>query len=364
MRLDEICRALEELAPLQYQESYDNSGLQAGNPEMPVTGALVCIDITPEIINEAENKGLNLIVSHHPLIFQPLKSINANSATGKMLYTAIHRNIALYAAHTNLDAISEGVNKKIADKIGLEDLRILSPAKGKLCKIATFVPHAQADQVRQAMFDSGAGHIGNYDHCSYNLSGQGTFRANESANPFTGQIGKSHTEEEIRIETIVPLHARTRVIAAMKAAHPYEEVAFDVYPLDNEHPQAGSGMIGNLHEPMQETDFLLEIKHRFGCGCVRHSRLRGKPIQRVALCGGSGSFLIREALRAGADIFVTGDLKYHQYFDTDSRMILADIGHYESEQFTKELIGDYLTKNFPTFAVHLSNVNTNPINYL
>jgi len=363
MKLKEIAAFFEKLAPLQYQESYDNSGLQVGNPGQEITGALVTFDITDEVIDEAIRKNINLVIGHHPLIFGGLKSITGKNMTERVVLKAIKNDIAIYAAHTNFDVIKNGVNGKICQTIGLENLKILDPVSGKLKKLVVFVPHDHAEKVRSALFESGAGGIGNYDSCSYNLEGNGTFKGNEETNPFTGAKGELHTEPETRIETIFPEHLKGSVISSMIQAHPYEEVAYDIYPLDNKYNQFGMGMTGELLKPMNETEFLTHLKKSFNSDVIRHTTLLDKPVKKVAVCGGAGSFLLNKAISAKADVFVSADFKYHQFFDADSKILITDIGHYESEQYTREAFYDLIIKNFPKFAVHLSEINTNPIKY-
>ncbi len=364
MRLNEITASLERLAPLLYQESYDNAGLQVGNPSMEITGVLVTIDVTEEVLDEAIEKGLNLVVSHHPLIFGGLSSLTGKTMVERAVMKAIRHDIAVYTAHTNIDVVRQGVNGKICEVIGLKNCRILEPVAGRLKKLVVFVPEAHAEKVRQALFDGGAGMIGNYDSCSYNLEGTGSFRGGEATNPFAGEKGKLHFEREIRIETIFPDHEKGRVISAMLAAHPYEEVAYDIYPLENKYQEVGMGMIGELNEKIGEREFLSLLKKKFGTGIIRHSGLLGKQIKRVAVCGGAGSNLLRKAIAERADVFVSSDFKYHQFFEAEKKIVVADIGHFESEQYTRELFYDILNKNFPKFAVHLSDVITNPIKYL
>ncbi len=359
----EITGALEALAPLSFQESYDNSGLQVGDPESEVTGILITLDATEEVIDEAADLGFNLVVSHHPVIFGGLKSVTGRTAPERIVAKAIRQEIAIYSGHTNFDAIAGGVNQKMAGRLGLTGLRILDPLKGRLKKLAVFVPHDHMEQVRTAMFDAGAGHIGGYDSCSFNLEGSGTFRGSQGTDPFVGKPGEMHREAETRVETIVPEHLLGRVLKAMVAAHPYEEVAYDVYPLENETHGAGMGMTGELEDAMDEEVFLNFVKERFGVAVIRHSVLLGKPVKRVAFCGGAGSFLLAKAIRSGADVFITGDLKYHQFFDAEGKIVLMDIGHFESEQFTRDLFYDLLMKNFPKFAIRLSETDTNPIKY-
>jgi dinuclear metal center YbgI/SA1388 family protein len=361
--IGEIARYLESLAPLDLQESYDNSGLQTGDPSLQVHAALVTLDVTEEVIDEASEKGANLIIAHHPVIFNGLKRVTGRNSIERIIIKAIRNNIAIYAAHTNLDSVAGGVNSMIAKKLGLSNLRILQPTSNVLRKLVTFVPVAQLDKVRQAIFEAGAGHIGNYDQCSFNTEGQGTFRGNETSNPFAGEKGVFHTEQEIRIETIFPGWLENNIIDALLKAHPYEEVAYDIYPLENRFDKAGMGITGILPQPVPDNDFLNFLKEVFRVPVIRHSKLPGRNIEKVAVCGGAGAFLLKEAISAEADIFITGDVKYHQFFDTENKIILADVGHYESEQYTKELIIELLTKKFSTFALHLSEVRTNPVYY-
>jgi dinuclear metal center YbgI/SA1388 family protein len=362
-KLKEIIAALEEAAPLSLQESYDNSGLQVGDPAMKVSGILITLDVTEEVLAEAEKLGFNLVVSHHPVIFKGLKSITGKNAPERLVRTAIRKELAIYSGHTNFDAVAGGVNTYMANRLGLVEQEILETADGQLKKLVVFVPHKHLEQVRKAMFDAGAGHIGAYDSCSFNLEGKGTFRASSDSNPYVGETGKLHQEPETRLETIVPVHLLGKVLQAMTAAHPYEEVAYDIYPLENTDFRKGMGMVGRLKDPMDEIDFLGHVKDRFQTGVIRHSALRGKQVEKVALCGGAGSFLLSRAIASGADVFLTGDVKYHQFFDTEGRIVILDIGHFESEQFTRELFYDLLMKKFPKFAIRLSETETNPIKY-
>ena len=364
MKLSEIISVIESFAPLAYQEAYDNAGLLLGSENMEIKKALITIDVTEEVINEAINVKANLIISHHPVIFNEIKKITGKTYTERIIIKAIKDNMAIYAAHTNLDNVKEGVNYKICQKLDLDNLRILSPVKGELRKIVTFVPLDHADKVRLAIFNAGAGQIGNYEQCSYNLEGFGTFKGSEETNPYAGEKGKLHIEKEIRIETIFPKAIQQKVVSAMIAAHPYEEVAYDIYPLDNSYANAGMGMIGELEKDTNELTFLKKIKSVFDIKTLKHTKLRNKNIKKVAVCGGSGSFLIKDAISVDADIFITGDIKYHQFFDAYDNILIADVGHYESEQFTKEIFYELLKKKLPKFALHLSKVKTNPINYL
>jgi dinuclear metal center YbgI/SA1388 family protein len=364
MKIIEITKALESFAPLFLQESYDNAGLIIGDPETEIDNALISLDVTDEVIEEAISMKCGLVISHHPLIFKGLKRLNANSPIERMVTKCIKHDIAVYAAHTNLDNVQQGVNKIICEKIGLENVRVLEPKAGLLRKLVTFCPDEHAQKVLSAIFEAGAGHIGNYDSCSFNVSGKGSFRALEDANPFVGNVNAMHFENEQRIETIFPVYLQNKILNALFAAHPYEEVAYDVYPLENDFNKTGAGMIGKLPSAEPAADFLLRMKHVFDVQCLRHTRLTKDNVQTVAVCGGSGSFLTGKAIAAGADVFVTGDVKYHEFFDADGKILLADLGHYESEQFTCELIKSILLEKFPNFAALISAVNTNPVSYL
>lgn len=364
MVVRDVSAWLEQLAPLSYQESYDNSGLIIGNSEMPVKGILVTLDVTPEVIDEACDKGLNMVVSHHPLIFSGLKRITGKSYVEKAIIKALKNDIAVYAAHTNLDSIKGGVNTRIGELLRLSNLRFLQPLEGELVKLVTFVPKADAEKVRNAMFEAGAGNVGNYDCCSYNIEGQGTFRGGPDTNPYVGKKGEVHFELETRIEVITPKANLSRVINSMVSSHPYEEVAYDVFPILNKYSGAGAGMIGDLKSSFSESDFLKMVKKVFRVPTIRHTSFTGRDVKKVAYCGGSGASLIKAALAANADVFITADVKYHQFFDAESKILIADIGHFESEQFTVDVFYEYLSKNFPKFAVLKSEVKTNPINYI
>jgi dinuclear metal center YbgI/SA1388 family protein len=362
--INEVISSLEKLAPPALQESYDNSGLLISNAKNKVTGALICIDVTEEIIDEAARRKCNLVISHHPLIFSSLKRITGKNYVERSVIKAIEKGIAVYAIHTNLDNVAHGVNQKIAKKLGLADVQILRPQPGRLKKLVTFCPLKNSEKVRQVLFDAGAGRIGNYDECSFNMEGTGTFRGSENTNPYVGKKGVQHREQEERIETIFESHLQNKIIAALLSAHPYEGVAYDIYPLDNLHPNIGAGLAGNLKKPMSEMAFLKMVKRSMKAGSLRYTKLLGKNVSRVAVCGGSGSFLLEDAVRNNADVFVTADFKYHQFFDAERKIVIADIGHYESEQFTTEIIRDFLNGNFSTFAVRLAETGTNPVRYL
>lgn len=363
MLVKDIINHLEAKAPLSLQESYDNAGLLTGNPDWECTGILCSLDATEAVIKEAVKRGCNLVIAHHPIIFGGLKKITGRNYVEKTVITAIKHDIAIYAIHTNLDNIMGGVNDRIADKLGLINRQILLPKAGQLMKLYTFVPHAQADQVRNALFEAGAGHIGEYSEASFNINGTGTFKGSDQTNPFAGKPGVRHLEPETKIEMIFPVYLKSRVITALLASHPYEEVAYDIVTLTNDFQSVGSGLTGELPEPMDETGFLYMLKTSFELSVIRHTPLLGKKIGKVAVCGGSGSFLTPKAIVAGADIYVTADIKYHEFFDANNRIVLADIGHWESEQFTTGLLIEILQAKFPTFAVLKSEVKTNPVNY-
>jgi len=364
MKIQSIINCLERFAPLGLQEDYDNSGLLIGNKNKDIQKALIALDITEEVLQEAIENQCELIISHHPLIFKGIKKLNGNNMVERLVIRAIQADIAIYAIHTNLDNVHQGVNAMLGQKLGLTDLKILSSKPSGLKKLVTFCPLEQAEKVRNAIFNAGAGHIGKYDNCSYNISGEGSFRALEGANPFVGKMGEIHFEKEVRIETIVPEHILNQVVATMIEAHPYEEVAYDIYPLENPNNNAGAGMIGTLTKEVSAKEFLLKVKKQLGSPAIRHNYLVERMVKKIAICGGSGSFLIPEAYKAGADIFITGDLKYHDFFEYKNEMTVADAGHFETEQFTKELLYSILNKNFPTFALQISKINSNPISFL
>jgi dinuclear metal center YbgI/SA1388 family protein len=363
MKIAEVIQLLEQTAPPSYQESYDNAGLLTGNTGWDCTGIICSLDATEAVIIEAKSGGCNLIVAHHPIIFGGLKKITGKNYVEKTVIAAIKNDIAIYAIHTNLDNVIKGVNDRIADKLGLVNRKILVPKSNQLMKLFTFVPIEQAEKVRSAIFEAGAGNIANYSECSFNAEGTGTFKAGEGTNPFVGEINSRHQEKEVKIESIFPAYLQQKIVAAMIKAHPYEEVAYDVVALANEYQQVGSGLIGELPEPVIETQFLAQIKAAFGLSVIRHTPLLGKKVKKVALCGGAGSFLTGKAIASGAHFYITGDVKYHEFFDANNRLVIADIGHWESEQFTIDLLFDILKTKFPTFAVLKTEVKTNPVHY-
>lgn len=362
-KLSNIIAALESWAHPSLQESYDNSGLLTGNNDMLITGALICLDSTEQVIEEAIANQCNLVIAHHPIIFSGLKKLNGKDYIERTIIRAIKNDIAIYAIHTNLDNVASGVNRRIAEKLSLSKLRVLSPKKGILRQLVTYCPHKDAEAVRSALFAAGAGAIGNYDECSFSHEGSGTFRGNGDSNPVIGQKNIRHTEPETRIEVVFEAWKTADVMKGLRQSHPYEEIAYSIHNIDNQYNSIGSGIIGELDQAESTLEFLSRLKSVMKVGCVRHTRIISDSVRRVAVCGGSGSFLLQDAIRQGADVFISADFKYHQFFDADGKILIADIGHFESEQFTKDLIYEYLKGKFTTFALRLSGLNTNPINY-
>ncbi len=363
MTIRTIITHLETFAPLSYQESYDNAGLIIGSPAWPCSGVLICLDATEAVIKEAVARNCNLVIAHHPVIFKGLQKITGKNYVEKAVIAAIKNDIAIYAIHTNLDNVQSGVNGKMADRLGLINRSVLQTKAGTLKKLITYVPLDQVELVRDALFKTGSGHIGNYSECSFSAEGTGTFKPGEHTHPFAGKQGERHYEKECKIEVIFPAYLQDALTAAMITVHPYEEVAYDVIELANRHPAVGSGLIGELENPVTENEFFKFLQQRFHLKYLRHSRLCGKPVKKVAVCGGAGSFLLPDALAGNADVFVTSDLKYHEFFDANDRLVIADIGHYESEQFTVDLLSEILKNIFPTFAVLKTELNTNPVHY-
>ena len=364
VRIKDIANALEMFAPLPLQDGFDNAGLQIGLTEAEVAGVLLCLDVTEAVVDEAVASGCNLIVSHHPLIFSPLKRITGSNYIERCVIKALANGIAIYSAHTNIDNAPGGVNYRIAEKLGLQNVRILVPKEDALLKLAVYVPTSAADAVRSALFAAGCGNIGNYDSCSYNIDGFGTFKANEGCNPFCGEVGELHREQEVRIETVLPAYLKNKVIAALLKAHPYEEPAFDIYQLKNSWGSVGSGVIGELPAECDEVEFLQCVKEKFGVGSVRHTPLLDKGVKRVALCGGAGGSFAGAAMAAGADVYITGEARYHDLFNYTGKMVMAVIGHYESEQYTMDIFREIVERACPGVKVMKTTVNTNPVNYL
>lgn len=363
MKIAEVIKCLEEFAPISLQEEYDNAGLIIGNADDECKSIITTLDVTEDVIAEAVSKKCNLIVAHHPVIFKGLKKLNGKNYVERSVIAAVQNNIAIYAIHTNLDNVVNGVNYKIAQKLNLQNIEVLSPRINTLKKLVTFSPLKNAEEIRNALFSAGAGTIAKYSECSYNVDGMGTFKAEEGSHPYAGEIGKRHTENETRIEVIFPSYLQEQVVQSLKRSHPYEEVAFDIYLLSNNRKDIGSGLLGNFREAVSEQNLLSLLKMEFGLSVIRHTALSGKKITKVAVCGGAGSFLIPAAKAAGADVYITSDLKYHEFFDADDTILLADIGHYESEQFTIELLADIIQQKFPNFAVLKTETKTNPVYY-
>jgi len=362
--VSEITSCIETFAPLALQESYDNSGLQVGDAASSVAAVLLTLDITEEVVDEAIAKGIDMVVAHHPLIFSGLKRLTGTTEVERIVAKAIRNNICLYAAHTNLDIASNGVSFNMGEKLGLKDLRVLDPLENNLQKIVVFVPEANAQTVRDAMFEAGAGDIGNYHSCSFNQSGIGTFMAGKGANPFVGKVDELHRESEVRVEMICPEFLTGKVIHRMVAVHPYEEVAYDIFPLANKNAYLGLGAVGTFPKPVAVDEFLTLVKKIFSVPSVRYTNPVSKTISRVAVCGGSGSSLLGKAIASGAQAFITGDIKYHNFFDAKGKLLLMDIGHFESEYSSLEILSSLIKKNFPNFAVYRAETNSNPINYL
>ena len=362
MIVKDVTKYLEKIAPLHLQESYDNSGLQVGDYKSEVKGILVSLDVTLEVIDDAINQQCNLIVAHHPIIFGEIKNVTKSSLTGSIVFKAIKNNINIYVIHTNLDNVTNGVNSKIAEVIGLKRKKILLP-KQNLLKLVVFVPESHSEKVSQALFSSGAGNIGNYKNCIFSSTGEGSFLPTSGSNPYKGKEGTIERIKEEKLEVIFSDYLLSDIIQSMNSAHPYEEVAYDIFKLQN-NSNVGSGIIGELEKQIDELEFLNLIKKKFHAAVIRHTKLINKPIKKIAICGGSGSFLLKNAMIENADIFITSDYKYHQFFEAENRILIADIGHYESEQFTIDLISEFLMKKFTSFAIRLTTVNTNPVNYL
>ena len=363
MIIEDIIKLLSTIAPPSLQEHYDNAGLITGKKDWECSGVLVALDCTEDVVKDAINKKCNLVVAHHPIVFKGLKTITGKNYVEQTIINAIKNDIAIYAIHTNLDNVLHGVNGKIADMLGLVNRRILLPKKQLLQKLSVFVPVKEKQQILDALFAAGAGNIGNYSECSFSTEGEGTFNAGAGTNPFVGNKGERHLEQEVKVEVIFPGWLEAPIVQAMKSAHPYEEVAYDIYSLGNEYQQTGSGLLGELPEEVSATAMLQTLQLVFNIPAIKHTALTGRPLKKVALCGGAGSFLTRAAMAAGADIYITSDIKYHEFFDAEGKLLLADIGHYESEQFTIDLLVDLLQEKFPNFAVLKTGINTNPVKY-
>ena len=363
MTVRDLIDHLDSMAPLQYAEDFDNVGLLVGNPELEVRGIMITLDSTEAVVDEAIENACNCIVSFHPIIFKGLKGLTGSNYVERTVLKAIKNDVAIIAVHTALDNDRHGVNDRICDRLGLTDREILIPKPGTIKKLSTYVPATHSEAVRADLFRAGAGEIGNYSHCSFNIEGTGTFLGNEASSPAVGEKGELHKEEEIKLTIIFTSHLESKILQTLFKSHPYEEVAYEVITLDNKNQTLGMGMTAILPHPMDEEDFMKFVKERMQVSVIRHSELLNSPVNKVAVLGGSGSFAIEAARRSGADAFITADLKYHDFFRAENKILLMDIGHYESEQFTKSLLLEHLTKKIPNFAIILSQTVTNPVKY-
>ncbi|MBT8271860.1 MAG: Nif3-like dinuclear metal center hexameric protein, partial [Bacteroidia bacterium] len=361
--VQDVLDHLDSMASLHYAEDFDNVGLLVGNPEANVSGILITLDSTEAVIDEALENKCTCIVSFHPIIFKGLKSLTGGNYVERTVMKAIKHDIAIIAIHTALDNDHHGVNDKICERLGLTNREILIPKAGTIKKLSTYVPTSQAGELRTALFNAGAGEMGNYSHCSFNIEGTGTFLGNEVSSPTLGEKGELHKETEIKLTMIFASHLESKILQTLFKSHPYEEVAYEVITLNNANQTLGMGMTGKLSNPMAEEDFMSFVKERMHVIVIKHSELLNKSISKVAVLGGSGSFAIEAAIRSGADAYITADLKYHDFFRAENNILLMDIGHYESEQFTKSLLLEYLTKKIPNFAIILSQTVTNPVKY-
>ena len=364
MKIKEITDYLEGFAPLHYQETYDNCGLIVGDSQKNISGALITLDCTEKVVDEAISNNCNLIIAHHPIIFGSIKKINGKNYVERVVIKAIKNDIAIYAIHTNLDNVHGGVNSKIAEKLGLKNCKILRPKSKFIKQLVVYCPDTHAELLKNSLFESGAGEFNRYDNCSFSVSGEGTFRPKDGSNPFIGVSGTTESVSEKRLEFFYNLADEKNILDCMFNNHPYEQVAYQTYSLDNISSEIGSGMIGFIEKEVDSKEFLVKVKQIMKTDCIKHTSLVRKKIRKVAICGGSGSFLLNDAIARNADIFISSDFKYHEFFDADKNIIIADIGHFESEQYTKELIYDLLREKFTKFAIRLSKLNTNPINYL
>lgn len=364
MKIQDVFPVLEELAPLAYAESFDNVGLLVGDQKEELSGILVCHDALEEVIEEAISHKCNLIVCFHPILFAPIKKLTGKNYVERAILKAIKNDIAIYAIHTALDNHKNGVNKIFCDALGLTNTKILIPKEKFIKKLEVYTVPENEVQLRNALFAAGAGRIGNYDNCSFSLTGTGTYQGDENSNPKIGKRGEFKMADEVKISVTFESHLEDPILQAMHDNHIYEEIAYELYELLNAHQNIGLGMIGELETPLSESDFFQHVQKTMNAQGIRHSAFLNKEIKTVAVLGGSGAFAIKNAIQQGADVFLTADLKYHDYYQTEKKMIVADIGHYESESYTKKYISDFLIKKLPNFAVVSSNVNTNPIKYL
>jgi dinuclear metal center YbgI/SA1388 family protein len=363
MIIQEITHYLESCAPLSLQESYDNSGLIVGDVTTEVKGVLIALDCTEEVINEAIAKKCNLIITHHPIVFSGLKKITGKNFVERILIQAIRNRLSIYAIHTNLDNLIDGVNKVMADKLKLVNRKVLLPSQNQLIKLEVYIPKTHFELVRNSLFEAGAGAIGKYADCSFSHDGLGSFTAQDGANPHIGKVGYLHLENEIKLEVVFESFRQAEILFAMRKTHPYEEIAYNLIPLSNQHSYIGAGIIGDLVEEIEFEKLLEIVKNQFKTSVIRYNDSRKKIIKKIAVCGGAGKFLLKSAIHQKADIFITSDFKYHDFFEPENHLSVLDIGHFESEQFTIELIADILKEKFTTFAILLTEINTNPVKY-
>jgi dinuclear metal center YbgI/SA1388 family protein len=362
MIVNDIISIFENFAPSALQESYDNSGLIIGNKYLPIKNILITLDCTEEVVDEAIENNCNLIIAHHPIVFGVIKKLNGENYVERVIIKAIKNDIAIYAVHTNLDNVINGVNGKIAQKLNLLNTKVLAPKNNILKKLITYIPSSHFEKVQNALFEAGAGNIGNYSECGFSINGIGTFKANGLAKPFIGEAQKRHTENEVKLEVLMPFYMQNKITAALVKAHPYEEVAYEIIAIENTYLGIGSGLIGELETELLSSEFLKLLKEKMELNVIKFTPF-DKKIKKIALCGGAGQFLLKKAINEGADAFISSDFKYHEFFDAEKTLMIADIGHYESEKFTKELMFDLIIKKNPTFALFLSKINTNPVNY-
>ena len=362
MTVGDLCGWLEQRAPLRFQEDYDNSGLLVGQRSWTVTGVLCCLDADEAVVHEAVARGCNVVLSHHPIVFKGLKRLTGATAVERTVALALKHNVALYAGHTNWDSIQGGVSFSLAQRLGLVAPRIMMPRGGELLNLVVYVPAEHASPVAEAAFGAGAGRIGAYDECHFSGSGTGTFRPLDGAQPFVGQIGVREVADEHRLEFVLPKHRKSAVQQAVWAAHPYEEVAHSWISLDNSWSEVGYGAVGNLPEPIRLGDFLAVCAAQLGAESVRYSTSSlDRIVQRIAVCGGSGAEFAGAAAAAGADAYVTGDLKYHGFQDPPGGLVLVDVGHGESERPFIDDWAELIRSEFVTFAVLISETDNRPV---
>ena len=364
MIISELQTILDQIAPLGYAEDFDNVGLLVGDAKATITGILVCHDALEAVIDEAIAAKCNVVLCFHPILFSPIKKITGQNYVEQAVIKAIKNDIAIYAIHTALDNHQNGVNKIFCDALGLQNTKILIPKENYIQKMITFVPTDNHLKVRNALFAAGAGQIGNYDKCSFNSVGNGTYQGNENSNPVVGEKFEFCEDQEVKLEVTFEKHLRSKILKALFASHKYEEVPYEIYNLQNQHQNIGLGMVGELKMPMTELDFLKFVKIKMECGIIKHTAFLNKKVQKIAVLGGSGAFAIKNAIASGADVFLTSDLKYHDFYQSENQIVLADVGHFESERFIKKYIVDFLKEKITTFAIIFSQENTNPVKYL